>query len=119
MKRKPLRLSGLIVLGAAAFGAGVAEAQQTYPVRAVRLIVPSSPGGGTDITARILAPHMSQTLGQQLVAENRAGGAAIPGFDLVAKAPPGRRLLRRSSCRHRGGSPPRPAVRDIHRASAR
>src|SRR5690606_10933279 len=61
---------------------------QDYPTKPIRWIIPYSPGGATDITARTLAPHMSQTLGQQVVAENRAGGAAIPGFDLVAKAPP-------------------------------
>jgi tripartite-type tricarboxylate transporter receptor subunit TctC len=61
---------------------------QDYPAKPIRWIIPYSPGGATDISARTLAPHMSQTLGQQVVAENRAGGAAIPGFDLVAKAQP-------------------------------
>ena len=88
MKRKPLRLSGLIVLGAAAFGAGVAEAQQTYPVRAVRLIVPSSPGGGTDITARIIAPKLGEYLGQQVVVENRPGAGTMIGGEVVARAAP-------------------------------
>ena len=63
-------------------------AAQDYPTKPIRWIIPYSPGGATDISARILAPHMSQTLGQQVIAENRAGGAAIPGFDVVAKAPP-------------------------------
>jgi tripartite-type tricarboxylate transporter receptor subunit TctC len=81
---------GLLALAPCAVGAlasGVACAQG-YPSKPIRWVIPYSPGGATDITARTLAPHMSQTLGQQVVAENRAGGAAIPGFDTVAKAPP-------------------------------
>ena len=72
---------------AGALVSGAALAQE-YPSKPIRWIIPYSPGGATDITARTLAPHMSQTLGQQVVAENRAGGAAIPGFDIVAKAAP-------------------------------
>src|SRR5690606_20990557 len=60
---------------------------QDYPTKPIRWIVPYAPGGATDITARIMAPHLTQSLGQQVIVENRAGGAAIPGFDLVAKAP--------------------------------
>jgi tripartite-type tricarboxylate transporter receptor subunit TctC len=81
---------GLLALASCAVGAlvsGAASAQE-YPSKPIRWVIPYSPGGATDITARTLAPHMSQTLGQQVVAENRAGGAAIPGFDTVAKAPP-------------------------------
>lgn len=81
---------GLLALASCAVGAFVSThaCAQEYPAKPIRWIIPYSPGGATDITARTLAPHMSQTLGQQVVAENRAGGAAIPGFDLVAKAPP-------------------------------
>lgn len=71
----------------AAFAFGVAHAQE-YPTKPVRWIIPYAPGGATDITARIMAPQLTQSLGQQVLVENRAGGAAIPGFDLVAKAPP-------------------------------
>ena len=45
----------------------LAAAQSNYPARSVRVIVPSAPGGGTDISARILAPQLSQLLGQQFV----------------------------------------------------
>lgn len=71
---------------AAAMTAGFAQAQE-FPSKPIRWIIPYAPGGATDITARIMAPHLTQGLGQQVVVENRAGGAAIPGFDLVAKAP--------------------------------
>jgi tripartite-type tricarboxylate transporter receptor subunit TctC len=54
----------------------------------VRLIVPYAVGGATDITARIITPRLSDSLGQQVIVENRPGGASIPGTALVAKAPP-------------------------------
>ncbi len=66
----------------------VASAQQPFPTRAIRLIVPSLPGGGTDISARLIAPKMSEVLGQQVVVENRAGAASIIGSELVARAAP-------------------------------
>src|SRR5712672_512313 len=67
---------------------------QEYPVRAVRVIVPFAPGGGTDIVARILSQHLSQRLGQSFVIDNRPAGSGIVGADLVAKsAPDGYTLL--------------------------
>jgi tripartite-type tricarboxylate transporter receptor subunit TctC len=77
--------SGLL-LGCCLTSAYVAA--QDFPTRPIRMIVPYGPGGITDITARIIAPAMSEDLGQQVIVENRAGGAAIPGFDLVAKSKP-------------------------------
>ena len=61
---------------------------QTYPSRAVRLVVPYVPGGGTDFTARVIAPKLSEALGQQVVVDNRPGGGTNIGSDLVAKAVP-------------------------------
>jgi tripartite-type tricarboxylate transporter receptor subunit TctC len=70
-----------------ALSAGGASAQAGYPVKPVRLVVPSSPGGGTDITARILAPRLTEALGQQVVVENRAGAGTMIGIEVVAKSP--------------------------------
>lgn len=82
------------VLAAQIMMVGAVQAQETYPTRAVRLIVPSSPGGGTDTTARLIAPKFSALLGQQVVVENRAGAAAMLGTEAVARsAPDGYTLL--------------------------
>ncbi|HUF80240.1 MAG TPA: tripartite tricarboxylate transporter substrate binding protein [Burkholderiales bacterium] len=61
---------------------------QSYPSKPIRMIAPSSPGGPVDTIARVVAQGMTETLGQQIVIENRAGAAGQIGADLVAKAPP-------------------------------
>jgi tripartite-type tricarboxylate transporter receptor subunit TctC len=74
--------------GAALLGCTLAAYGQTYPARAVRLVVPSSPGGGSDITARIIAPRLSEYLGQQVMVDNRAGAGTMIGGELAARAAP-------------------------------
>ena len=69
-----------------AFGQGTSP--RAFPERPVRLIVPYPPGGGSDVIARVLAPRMSEGLGQQVVIDNRAGAATIIGLDMLAKSPP-------------------------------
>jgi tripartite-type tricarboxylate transporter receptor subunit TctC len=59
-----------------------------YPTRAIRLIVPSAPGGGTDIVGRALAAKLTEYLGQQVVVDNRAGAGTIIGIEIAAKSPP-------------------------------
>lgn len=68
-------------------GAG-AQAQQPYPTRPITVVVPFAAGGPTDVLARILGQHMSQTLGQQIVVENITGGGGSIGAARVAKAAP-------------------------------
>ncbi|HJY76662.1 MAG TPA: tripartite tricarboxylate transporter substrate binding protein [Burkholderiales bacterium] len=63
-------------------------AAQPYPSRPVRMLVGFPPGGGTDITARLLAPKLTEYLGQPFVVENRPGAATNVATDVVAKAPP-------------------------------
>ena len=65
----------------------VVQAQE-FPVKPVRIIVPSSPGGGTDILARPLAAKLTERWGQQVIVDNRPGAGQMIGIALVAKAPP-------------------------------
>jgi tripartite-type tricarboxylate transporter receptor subunit TctC len=65
----------------------IAQAQ-AYPARFVRLVVPFPPGGGTDAIARVVSSKLSTIWGQQMVVENKGGGATSIGTDAVAKADP-------------------------------
>jgi len=81
----------------AALLCGNAVAQQ-YPSKPIRMIVPFAPGGNVDITARIVAPGLTQLLGHPVVVENRAGAGGVIGTDAVVKsAPDGYTLLMASS----------------------
>src|SRR5882757_7152958 len=77
-------LGGLFVV-TAALGA---EPVESFPSRPIHIILPFTPGGGTDVIARKLAPGMQQRLGQPVVIDNRPGGNARIGANLVAKAEP-------------------------------
>ena len=61
---------------------------QVYPTRPVRMIVPFPPGGGTDILARIVSQKLSESLGQQVIIDNRPGAATNIGMELAARAVP-------------------------------
>ena len=63
-------------------------AAQSYPVRTIRLIAHSSPGGTSDILGRLMAHKLTEALGQQVVVENRAGASGIIGVEVAAKAAP-------------------------------
>jgi tripartite-type tricarboxylate transporter receptor subunit TctC len=82
------RHSLVLCAALAALPAAPAWAQAAYPSRPVRVIVPSAPGGGTDILTRRITPAFSRHLGQQVIVDNRGGAATIIGNDLAAHATP-------------------------------
>ena len=84
-RRQLLRLmAGVAVLPAAQ---RIAKAQ-TYPTRPITIIVPFAPGGGTDVSARVVGEHMSRTLGQQFVIENFPGAGGTTGSIRAMRAIP-------------------------------
>ena len=77
-----------VPLAAIALMAVAGAHAQNYPSKPLRIIVPQSAGGSTDLVARPLAAQLTQSLGQSVVIENRPGAGSVIGTDLVAKAPP-------------------------------
>jgi tripartite-type tricarboxylate transporter receptor subunit TctC len=84
----PLRLGVLAALALAPLFASAPLAAQEYPARAVKVIVPFGAGGPADVFARVLAQHLSESLKQTFVVENRPGAGSVIGTDNVAKSPP-------------------------------
>src|SRR5437868_3406209 len=83
------RRGALTVLASAALMvvAGPAAADNAWPTKPVRIVVPFAPGGTTDILARAVAPELSKAFGQQFIVDNRAGAGGNVGAEIVAKAP--------------------------------
>lgn len=82
---------GVCVVAALVAGAGTARiafAQDRYPTRPVRMIVPLAPGGSTDIVARLVAQRLTEALRQNVLVDNRTGGGTTLGTSIVAKAQP-------------------------------
>jgi len=75
-----------LLLGAAAMPA--AQAAEPYPTKPIRLLVPFAPGGGTDILARVFGQKLTESLGQQVVIDNRPGAGGNLGTELAARATP-------------------------------
>ena len=63
------------------------DAQQ-YPVRPVRLVASNPPGSGSDVVARVIAPRLTELLGQQVVVDNRPGASGLIAAEIIARAPP-------------------------------
>lgn len=83
------RLSVISTLAlAAALLAGAAATAQTYPHKPVRVIVPFSPGGGSDVVARLVGPRLAERLGQPVVIINQPAASGVVGTDTAAKAQP-------------------------------
>lgn len=91
---KHIRLTRTRALGAAIAASATLSVPQAhageaaYPTRPIRMIVPQSAGGSTDLLARVAAQRMSETLGQQVVVDNRPGAGSINGTEMVARATP-------------------------------
>ena len=87
-------LAARITAGALAAVAASAGAQQSYPVKPIRIISPYPPGGTTDILARLVAPKLTESWSQQVIVDNRPGGNTIIGSEAMVKsAPDGYTLL--------------------------
>src|SRR5258705_4728944 len=84
MHNTVLHLAALAL--SSAIGSHHAAAQNGYPSRAIRLIVPAAPGGGTDFTARTIAQKLNESMGQTVIVDNRPGAAGNIGVDIAAKA---------------------------------
>ncbi|MGE4239425.1 Bug family tripartite tricarboxylate transporter substrate binding protein [Ramlibacter sp.] len=80
---KPLGALAALLLAASG-----AHAQQAWPAKPIRLVIPQAVSGGADLVARLMAPEIEKRLGQPFVIDNRPGGNDTIGPDIVAKAPP-------------------------------
>jgi tripartite-type tricarboxylate transporter receptor subunit TctC len=90
MKQQLKRAAATLVLGVAVTSGAQAQSDEaaSYPNRAIRIVVPASPGGVNDILARLVGQKLSESFKQTVVIENKAGAATIIGTDYVAKQKP-------------------------------
>jgi len=79
---------GAALAGAATLLPGALRAQEKFPSRTIRIIVPFPAGATTDMLARLFSQRLSETMGQSVVVENVGGGGGSIGADQVAKAAP-------------------------------
>ena len=77
----------LTIASLGAWSVACAGDAAAYPARPIRMIVPFTPGGSTDLYARTLSPRLAEAVGQQVVVDNRAGAGGALGAELAAKAP--------------------------------
>src|SRR5437667_12844184 len=90
------RLWGLMAAGLAVAAAMVAAPAlaQSYPSKAIRLVSPFPPGGSVDVVGRLLAAKLSESMGQQMVVDNRSGASGVIGTEVVMTSPPDGYTLR-------------------------
>src|SRR3954465_14692072 len=85
---KILPVLSCLTASAAAFCGNVQAAEQRYPTRPIRVIIPTTPGGGSDAIVRSLGQKFTTAWGQQGVGDHRAGAGQTIGIDIAAKATP-------------------------------
>jgi tripartite-type tricarboxylate transporter receptor subunit TctC len=96
-----IKLNIYVLLALAApFPATAADPAGGYPARPVRIVVPFTPGGQPDIVARLIAPKLADSLGQQFVVDNRPGAGSIVGSRIVASSTPDGHTLLSISAAH-------------------
>jgi tripartite-type tricarboxylate transporter receptor subunit TctC len=87
-KKVPMSRAASVCIAAACLVAAVQCTAQGYPSKPVRLVIPYTPGGPTDLVGRAVAQRLQAALGQQIVVDNRAGGGGVIGTEIVARAAP-------------------------------
>lgn len=75
-----------LAVAALAYGFAACACAQDYPTKSIRMIIPFAPGGGSDVTARIVAAVLTERLGRQVVIDNRAGAGGVIGTEIAANA---------------------------------
>lgn len=83
-----MMIPALAACVALAAGHALGAAAQAYPTKTIRLVLPVTPGGGTDIISRLVAQKLSTTVGQQVIIDNRPGAGGNIAGEIVAKAAP-------------------------------
>jgi len=85
--RRQLLRAGTVLPASLALASLRVQAVESFPARAIRVVVPFAPGGGTDVVGRALILDMQRMLGQALIIDNRPGAGTVIGTNIVAKAP--------------------------------
>ncbi len=83
----PRSVSLPLVAAAFALALTAVAAAQDYPTKPIRMIIPFPPGGGSDVTGRVVATALGERLGKQVIVDNRAGAGGVVGSELAANAP--------------------------------
>src|SRR5215218_4115990 len=87
-RRRVMRTLPVLIGAGFLVGPPLAHSQEAYPNRPIRLLIPMAAGGSSDILMRTLSPKMSDSLGQQIVIDNRPGANGVIGEEMVARSAP-------------------------------